>query len=232
MKKFSSLLIKFILALWNSLAIIVNAADVEVSTTKGVVIGRELNGMAIFEGIPYAKTPSGKLRFEKPKPPDPWTVPLETKKFKPICPQTLDSFSSVLNINGPMDEDCLYLNVYTPNPKNLYPVMLWIHGGGYVQGSASETPAEGILANFASKGVVVVTINYRLDVFGFFTDRTERFPANLGMLDQVEALKWVQQEITNFGGDPSMVTIFGISAGGSSASAHIYSPLSQGILLA
>lgn len=207
----------------------VSTSDLEVKTSKGTVIGYELNGASVFEGIPYAKAPVETLRFEKPQPPNDWNS-METKKFKPICPQILTPSSDMLNIHGPMNEDCLYLNVYSPKakPQYPYPVMVWIHGGGYVQGSASQTPAPGIVANLVSKGVVVVTLNYRLDVLGFFTDRTDRFPANLGMLDQIAALKWVQQEIRNFGGDPNLVTIFGYSAGGSSSSAHIYSPLSRG----
>jgi carboxylesterase type B len=110
-----------------------------------------------------------------------------------------------------------------------YPVMFWIHGGALVGGSAQFYAPEGAVRNLVSRGVVVVTIQYRLGLLGFFSTGTSTFPGNYGMLDQVEAMKFVQEEISNFGGDPNKITIFGESAGGGSVSAHTYSPLSRGL---
>ena len=115
--------------------------------------------------------------------------------------------------------------------KNKYPVMLWIHGGALKMGSARDYETEGIIRNFVSKGVVVVSIQYRLGMLGFFTTFTEDFPPNRGMLDQVEAIKFVTEEITNFGGNPYAITLFGQSAGAASVSAHTLSPLSQSKIL-
>lgn len=107
--------------------------------------------------------------------------------------------------------------------------MVWIHGGGFVQGdSVIYSPTNGVIANLVNRGVVFVGVQYRLGMFGFFTTHTEDYPANVGMLDQVMALQWVQKEIVNFGGDPTKVTIYGESAGGCSVSMHTYSPLSKG----
>lgn len=107
--------------------------------------------------------------------------------------------------------------------------MVWIHGGSYVQGSASQTPAPGIVKNLVSRNVLVVTFNYRLDILGFFSTGNPNWPDNFGLLDQIKALTWVQNEIRSFGGDPLNVTIFGYSAGASSVSAHMYSPLSKNL---
>ncbi|TMS35381.1 hypothetical protein L596_002796 [Steinernema carpocapsae] len=130
-----------------------------------------------------------------------------------------------------MGEDCLYLNIFSPNVSSTYkyPVMLWIHGGGMKNGYTGQYGIKGAVRNLVSRGVVVVSIQYRIGTLGFFTTFTDDFPANLGMLDQVEALHFIQEEIANFGGDPYRVTIFGQSAGGASVSAHLYSPLSQGL---
>ncbi|GMT36013.1 hypothetical protein PFISCL1PPCAC_27310, partial [Pristionchus fissidentatus] len=129
----------------------------------------------------------------------------------------------------PMSEDCLTLNVFTPDVSSTfkYPVMVYIHGGGLMYGCADEYPYDGAVVNLVNRGVVVVTIQYRLSMLGFFTTMTDDFPANLGMLDQVEALRWVKDQISHFGGDPYRITLFGQSAGGASVSAHTYSPISQ-----
>ena len=127
-------------------------------------------------------------------------------------------------------EDCLYLNVYVPaqndslNPTTEYPVMVYIHGGAFTSGTALLSP--GLV--LPTYGVVLVTIQYRLGPFGFLSTRDSNSPGNYGMLDQVLALKWVNENIKNFGGDPNKVTIFGFSAGGASVGLHLLSPLSKG----
>ena len=127
--------------------------------------------------------------------------------------------------NFTFSEDCLYLDVYSPNVSASLPVMFYIHGGSYEMGSAIIFPSDLL----ALHGVVVVVIQYRLGPFGFLTTGNSAAPGNFGMLDQVEALKWVKQNIENFGGDPSKVTIFGVSAGATSVMLHLLSPLSEGL---
>ncbi|KAE9553012.1 hypothetical protein FO519_003773 [Halicephalobus sp. NKZ332] len=177
----------------------------------------------VFRGIPYATPPTGEHRWKKPVgldkfPASPWNATFD----RPACPQhDLDETS----------EDCLYLNIYTPDAKakNKYPVMIWIHGGSLTTGTIRDYEPEGILRNFVSKGVIVVSIQYRLGMLGFFTTFTEEFPPNRGMLDQVEALNFIKKEISNFGGNPYKITLFGQSAGSASVSAHTLSPLSQNL---
>ena len=149
---------------------------------------------------------------------------MNATKFRDACPQ-LNYDLHGLN----MSEDCLYLNIFTPNATSTYkyPVMIYIHGGSLLSGHAAEYPVSGIIRNLVSRGVVVVTLQYRLGLLGFFTTRTSEFPANLGSLDQVEAIKFVVDEIKNFGGNPYAITLFGQSAGSASVSAHLFSPVSQ-----
>ncbi|XP_067007341.2 carboxylic ester hydrolase [Anabrus simplex] len=180
-----------------------------------------------FKGIPYAKPPVGTLRFKPPQPAEPWTGIRDALEEGPICVQ-LD-----LVINGIRgEEDCLYLNVYTPEmdnpkPRSLKPVMVWIHGGGFSMGSGNtEMNAGDYLVDM---GVIVVTINYRLGPLGFLSLCDELVPGNMGLKDQVAALRWVQQNIVNFGGDPKNVTIFGESAGGASVHYQLLSPMSKGL---
>ena len=125
------------------------------------------------------------------------------------------------------------MNIFTPNANSTYkyPVMLFIHGGAYTNGHAAEYPVRGIVRNFVSRGVIVVTFQYRLGMLGFFTTRTPEFPANLGLLDQVEAIKFVKEQIEFFGGNPYGITLFGQSAGSASVAAHTFSPLSQGLFI-
>ncbi|XP_058135864.1 cocaine esterase isoform X2 [Dasypus novemcinctus] len=192
-------------------------------------------GVHSFLGIPFAKPPLGPLRFAPPEPPEPWSGVRDGTSHPAVCLQditALDMIQSMLNWTLPlfsMSEDCLYLNIYTPahttEGTNL-PVMVWIHGGGLVQGMASIYDGS-ILAAF--EDVVVVTIQYRLGVLGFFSTGDKHATGNWGYLDQVAALRWVQQNIAYFGGDPSRVTIFGESAGGTSVSSHVVSPMSQGL---
>lgn len=147
------------------------------------------------------------------------------KEHGPICYQT----DNIFNFSTSGSEDCLYLNVYTPSilPLILLPVMIFIHGGSFKSGSGNE---EIYGPDFLVKNeVILVTINYRLGVFGFLSLQSKNIPGNAGMKDQVAALKWVKSNIENFGGDPNNITIFGESAGAASVSFHLISPLTKGL---
>nr|XP_048293156.1 pyrethroid hydrolase Ces2e-like isoform X2 [Myodes glareolus] len=189
-----------------------------------------------FLGIPFAKSPVGSLRFAPPEAPEPWSGVRDGTLQPAMCLQNDD----IMNLEGlkkiklimppiSMSEDCLYLNVYTPahahNGSNL-PVMVWIHGGALIIGMASWYDGSKLAA---TEDVVVVNIQYRLGVLGFFSTGDQHARGNWGFLDQVAALRWVQQNIAYFGGNPDQVTIFGESAGGISVSFHVVSPMSQGL---
>ncbi|XP_034835052.1 esterase FE4-like [Maniola hyperantus] len=174
-----------------------------------------------YVGIPYASHPE--KRFQAPGPPPSWRGVYEAVDQNIKCPQRLGQ-SLVIG-----QEDCLVLNVFTPmdaTDVTSYPVMLFIHGGGFFDGSASSMYGPEYLVN---KGVILVTINYRLNILGFACLRIKEAPGNAGMKDQVAALKWVQRNIKAFGGDPDNVTIFGESAGAASVSYHIVSRMSKGL---
>ncbi|KAM7332505.1 hypothetical protein ACRRTK_009213 [Alexandromys fortis] len=193
-------------------------------------------GVHRFLGIPFAKPPVGPLRFAPPEAPEPWSGVRDGTSYPAMCSQN----DYMMNSEGlkmikhllpqiSMSEDCLYLNIYTPaharEGSNL-PVMVWIHGGALTVGMASLTDGS-ILA--ATEVVVVVTIQYRLGVLGFFSTGDQHARGNWGYLDQVAALRWVQQNIVHFGGNPDLVTIFGESAGGTSVSSLVVSPMSKGL---
>ncbi len=205
-----------------------------ITTDKGTVNGikKDTQNICIYKGIPYAAPPTGQLRFAPPAPPAPWATPLNATKFGPECPQYPITMLPATKPVG--SEDCLYLNVWQPTSAatTKKPVMVFIHGGGFVTGSGSQDWYEATkLANFGD--LIVVTINYRLGVFGFLAHPAfitpEGITGNWGMLDQVQALKWVKNNIANFGGDPDNITIFGESAGGMSVGLHLVSPLSRGL---
>ncbi|XP_052583840.1 pyrethroid hydrolase Ces2e-like isoform X2 [Peromyscus californicus insignis] len=192
-------------------------------------------GIHTFLGIPFAKPPVGPLRFAPPEAPEPWSGVRDGTSYPAMCLQ-----NDMMNAEGlkmlklimppiSMSEDCLYLNIYTPTHahegSNL-PVMVWIHGGALVVGMASMYDGSTLAA---TEDVVVVTIQYRLGVLGFFSTGDQHARGNWGYLDQVAALRWVQQNIAHFGGNPGQVTIFGESAGGTSVSSHVVSPMSQGL---
>ncbi|PZC74214.1 hypothetical protein B5X24_HaOG200148 [Helicoverpa armigera] len=178
-----------------------------------------------FKGIPYAQPPLGKLRFKAPLPPLPWEGTRSALEHGPKCIQQ-SVFTGAIEHGS---EDCLYLNVYSPDIKPIrqLPVMVFIHGGGYKSGSGDD---DNYGPDFLMPhGVVLVTFNYRLDALGFLCLDTEDVPGNAGMKDQVAALKWVKDNIAAFGGDPDNVTVFGESAGGASTCLHMISPLSKGL---
>ena len=181
-----------------------------------------------FLGIPFAAPPVGDLRMKAPKEPASWKPNVrQAKRHGNICMQkkTLEYFVRLFTQNFTYSEDCLYLDVYSPNVSQHLPVMVYIHGGGYEYGSSVTYPGDYL----ALQGVVVVVIQYRLGTFGFLTTGDSAAPGNYGMLDQIEALKWVKDNIEMFGGDPSSVTIFGESAGGSSVGLLLLSPLTKGL---
>ena len=181
-----------------------------------------------FLGIPFAAPPIGELRLKAPEPPKAWkpNVLQATKHGDPCWQGKMMEFhTKMFAANFTYSEDCLYLDVYSPNVSQSLPVLFYIHGGGYEYGTALTYPSDPL----ALHGVVVVVIQYRLGPFGFLTTGDSAAPGNFGMLDQVEALKWVKENIEHFGGDPSKVTIFGLSAGATSVSLHLMSPLSEGL---
>uniref|UniRef100_A0A8C6B803 Carboxylic ester hydrolase n=1 Tax=Monodon monoceros TaxID=40151 RepID=A0A8C6B803_MONMO len=188
--------------------------------------------VAVFLGVPFARPPLGSLRFAPPQPAEPWIFVKNTTSYPPMCSQdpVAGQVISELftnrkeNINLRFSEDCLYLNIYTPadlRKRSRLPVMVWIHGGGLMLGGASTYDG---LALSAHENVVVVTVQYRLGIWGFFSTGDEHSRGNWGHLDQLAALHWVQENIANFGGDPGSVTIFGESAGGESVSILVSVP--------
>jgi len=211
------------------------AAD-QVKTANGVVEGTtEANGVRAFKGIPFAAPPVGDLRWKEPQPVQNWEGVKQATQFGPRCMQRPIFGDMNFRSNG-MGEDCLYLNVWTPakSGNEKLPVLVYYYGGGFMAGDGSEPRYEG--AAMAKKGIVALTVNYRLGVFGFFAhpELTKESPkhasGNQGLLDQVAALKWVQQNIAAFGGDPKKVTIAGESAGSISVSSLMASPLSRDLI--
>ena len=204
--------------------------DPVVATKEGPVQGVITGGVTKFLGIPYAEPPVGALRWQPPKDVSPWTTVREATEFAPICAlvTTLGVFSGAPNNN----EDCLYLNVFTPdvNPSARLPVIVWIHGGGNVDG---ETPGyDG--GKLAAQGkTVVVTMAYRLNLMGFLAhpalDNEGHLFGNYGILDQQAVLKWVARNIEAFGGDKNNVTVGGQSAGAVDTGIHMLSPLAAGL---
>ncbi len=212
-----------------------NSAVSAVSTQSGTIEGVTDGAVVSFKGIPYAAPPTGDLRWREPHPAPSWTGVRKAGKYGNSCIQNAEIAGDVSHGDaGPLSEDCLYLNVWAPtlasSPK--LPVMVWIHGGAFVIGTAGVPMTDG--GPLASKGAVVVTLNYRLGQLGFFVHpalekETPGGPANFGLLDQIAALKWVKQNIAKFGGDPNNVTIFGESAGAKSVLALFASPLARGL---
>lgn len=200
-----------------------------------------------FKGIPYALPPVGVRRWKPAEPAPPWDGVRVATEFAPQCPQpSLPESTFYYTPSRPSSEDCLYLNIWAPlsaiensaienteNNNQKRPVMVWIHGGSLVDGSGSWPSYDG--TGLARKGVVMVTLNYRLNVFGYFchpelsAESSQGAAGNYGITDQIQALKWVQENISAFGGDPDRVTIFGESAGALSVSHLLASPLAAGL---
>lgn len=205
-----------------------------VATKQGKVVGEQKLGCHQFRGIPFAAPPVGELRWTPPQPAAAWDGERDCLEYSPVCPQIaggLEQLGARRGEQPPQSEDCLTLNVYTPDVGVAeLPVMVWIHGGGFSTGSSRVPWYSG--HNFARDGVVCVTINYRLNAFGFL-HLDELFDGlrntgTLGIQDQVAALHWVQDNIAAFGGDPDNVTIFGESAGGMSCGTLLATPSADG----
>jgi len=208
----------------------------QVRTEAGVVEGFVAPGSSVrvFRGIPYAAPPVGERRWQPPAPAPPWEGVRPAKEFGARCTQARVFGDMVFRDEA--SEDCLYLNVWTParSARERLPVMVWIYGGGFQAGSASEPRQDG--TRLAQKGVVVVSMNYRLGIFGFFShpeltkESEHEASGNYGLMDQTAALRWVRDNVASFGGDPNNVTIFGESAGSFSVSAQVASPLARGLV--
>ena len=197
------------------------AARPLVATSQGSYIGTSAKDHIVFKGIRYAQAPTGDLRWAAPQSPPPQSQAQHADKFGALCPQPHRATNTA---PPPMSEDCLFLNVWTPAlDQARRPVMVWIHGGGFRFGSGN---IDGSV--FTPQDVVAVSLNYRMGPLGFFSHRgLGGKTANFGLLDMIHALRWVQQNIEAFGGDPDNVTIFGVSAGGMAVNMLMSSPLSQ-----
>ena len=207
----------------------------------GLVAGVDLpdSEVRFYKGIPFAAPPVGDLRWRPPQPVIPWDGVLQAETISDGCMQALTRsrlpWTEPYMHQGDVSEDCLYLNVWTAAGRTdeKRPVMVWIHGGGFQEGSTSVATYDGTA--FAERGVVLVSINYRLGLLGFLAhaELTEESPegssGNYGYLDQIAALKWVQANIAAFGGDPDKVTLFGQSAGAMSIRVLVQSPLAEGL---
>ena len=220
--------------LWLACSTTTVIAEPVVRTLNGAVVGVEGRQVSVFKGIPYAAPPIGSLRWREPRPSEAWDRRRATA-FGPACIQPLSAAQdAAFGPIGVQSEDCLTLNIWTPTPgpDADLPVLVWIHGGGFVSGSGSLPAYDG--SALARRGAVIVTMNYRLGALGFFAhpaldEDTPGGPVNFGLLDQIAALQWVRENIGAFGGNPDNVTIVGESAGAQSVLALFTSPLAVGL---
>lgn len=212
-------------------------SDPRVRVAQGILVGRTVGDIESFKGVPFAAPPVGPLRWRPPQPPEGWTGDRDAGAAGSVCIQAPANGDPGVGPGSP-SEDCLTLNVWAPADRSAaLPVMVWIHGGGYNNGSGTADLYDG--SNLARRDVVVVTINYRLGRLGFFdhpalaAERTADAPAgNYGVMDQIAALEWVRDNIDDFGGDPDRVTIFGESAGGAAVTQLMVSPAARGLFQA
>ncbi len=229
---------------------------VKVKVKQGVLEGTRMEGYTVFKGVPYAKPPVGELRWKAPQEPEKWTGVRKADHFADIAWQDLPKESEPFGklyykefyadpaYVPAMSEDCLYLNIWVPNGglqensseqhSEKLPVAFWIHGGGFGGGYSSEMEFDG--EKYAAKGVILVTVAYRLNVFGFLAhpwlseENEKKISGNYGILDQIAALKWVYENISALGGDPQNITVFGQSAGSMSTQVLVSSPLTEGMI--
>ncbi|CAB03273.2 Carboxylic ester hydrolase [Caenorhabditis elegans] len=235
------MIFKFVVLLWFSAQF---AISTKVQLSTGIIEGKQLNSTyspfgnqsaIAFLGIPYVEPPIGDLRFRKPRPQKTWSGVLETKKFKPACMSNSTKTYKNGGIGGPISEDCLYLNVltnqYCLENKNCSVVII-VHGGGYLFESAATFNHEILVNNFVGqdRNIVVVTINYRLGIFGFGHLNGFEGDKNVGIFDTLEAVKWVRREIKQFGGNKDRITLAGHSAGAGVVAAFTISPLTKGLI--
>lgn len=215
-----------------------------VNIQKGMISGVQEDGYKAYYGIRYAKPPIGELRFRAPEDVEPWEDIYHADHFGAQCPQGSwegfykKEFHSNPAFVPPMSEDCLFLNIWVPDDalkgQTAYPVAMYIHGGAFTSGHGSESEFDG--AAYAKRGVILVTVNYRLGFFGFLahpwlSEENERgISGNYGILDQIAALKWIRENIVDFGGDPNNITVFGQSAGAMSTQTLCSSPLTKGLI--
>ena len=219
-----------------------------VKMTKGTIEGIKQNGYVVFKGIPYAKAPVGELRWKAPVEMDPWEGTYKADTFRNMCmqelPQAEHPFMGRFHkefYNNPefvpgMGEDCLYLNIWVPEHEEgeKLPVAFWIHGGGFGGGYSSELEFDG--EAYCQKGVILVTVNYRVNIFGFFAhswldaENERQVSGNYGILDQIAALKWVEENIESFGGDKENISVFGQSAGSMSTQVLCSSKLTGNLI--
>lgn len=213
-----------------------HSSDLTVSTTtgllRGIIVPTTVGRARAFVGVPFAEPALGKVRFKKPLPKQPWKGIFDATSYPPMCPQPALEFNNyyVVKQTDPKSEDCLFLNVFTPieNSTRLTPVVVYIHGGFYFYGGVSMKLHDASeLA--AREDLVTVTIAYRLGALGFLNMDVEDAPGNMGLYDQLLALRWIRSNAKAFGGDPDKITIMGQSAGSFSVGVHLTSPKSKGL---
>jgi para-nitrobenzyl esterase len=214
-------------------------SDLIVETRYGKVQGYEQGSISVWKGIPFAQPPTRERRFRAPQPPELWTGVREATAFSPMAPQVQEAPAAMVGANRvvdlrPISEDCLYLNIWSPGTEGeKRPVMVWIHGGAFTLGSASDPWYDG--TSFAAKhNIVVVSLNYRLGILGFvylkdLAGADAGYTGNCGLLDQIAALEWVHENIAAFGGDPDQVTVMGESAGAMSIGTLLGMPAAKGL---
>jgi para-nitrobenzyl esterase len=237
MRVMRTALVSLVLVLSLSADSLMNAAAEVVSVEGGQIAGAVDRGVRVFKGIPYAAPPVGDLRWRPPQPVKSWTGVRDASQFGAECPQSQYQGGSVyIRPLQPQSEDCLFLNVWsTAKAGDTQPVFVWIHGGGLTRGSSTSDVRDGV--PLAGKGVVLVSMNYRLGALGYLAhpeltaESPNRSSGNYGVLDQIAALQWVQKNIASFGGDPSRVTIGGESAGAWSVNTLVASPMADGLFI-